>query len=144
MAEQDDVRTLQLFYAGLMVDAASTYESFRISDEVAARKMREQALAAPAQLAQLGIRTPAELFARFMAIFGCTKWEVTEDADGAVSAECGSCLACAIAKRRGSGKPCDLFCINPFKGMAQAMQPARALRVDETLWEGKRCRFQMR
>ena len=43
-----------------------------------------------------------------------------------------------------NGKPCDLFCIHPFHGMAQAMQPARALRVDETLWEGKRCRFQVR
>lgn len=144
MTEQDTLKTLQLFYAGLMVDAASNYEHFHITGEVAEKKQKEQALAAPAQLAQLGIRKPAELFERFGMIFGCARWEVAESADGAVTAETASCLACAIAKKRGSGKPCDLFCITPFRGMAQAMQPARALRVDETLWEGKRCRFQLR
>ncbi|MGA2974513.1 MAG: hypothetical protein ABSF77_04315 [Spirochaetia bacterium] len=144
MTEQDTLKTLQLFYAGLMVDAACNYEHFHVTEEVSMKKQKEQALAAPAQLAQLGIRKPAELFERFGTIFGCAQWGVAEGADGAATAETASCLACAIAKKRGSGKPCDLFCINPFRGMAQAMQPARSLRVDETLWEGNRCRFQLR
>ena len=107
------------------------------------KKAREQALAAPAQLAQLGIRTPRELFERFAAIFGCAAWEVGEEADGAVLAETRSCLACAIARKRGGGRPCDLYCINPFRGLAAALQPARRLEVEGTLWEGGSCRFRL-
>ncbi len=136
-------KTLQLFYAGLMVDAASNFEQFGVLAEVTEKKAREQAIAAPGQLAQLGIGSPRELFERFRELFGCAQWVVTERGDGAVSAETTSCLACAIAKKRGSGRPCDLYCVNPFRGLAQAFQPARRLSVDETLWEGTRCRFRI-
>ena len=141
--EAGDLATLQLFYAGLMVDAAANFEQFGVLDRVAEKKAREQALAAPAQLAQLGIRAPAQLFERFSQIFGCARWEVREEADGAVSAETNTCLACAVARKRGAGRPCRLYCINPFTGLAGALNPARSLEVLETLWEGKRCRFRL-
>jgi hypothetical protein len=143
MTDQETLKTVQLFYAGLMVDAAANFEHFGLTEKVAAKKAREQAFAAPGQLAQLGVATPAELFRRFGAIFGCARWEITEEADGTVTAETASCLACAIAKKRGAGKPCDLYCVNPFRGLAGAMQPARALEVTETLWDGERCRFRV-
>ena len=143
MNEQSDTRTLQLFYAGLMVDAASNFERFGVLPQVQEKKAREQAAAAPAQLSQLGIRSPKELFERFGAIFGCAHWELGELDGGAVVAETKTCLACAIAKKRGGGRPCELYCINPFRGLAGAMSPSRDLEVEETLWEGERCRFRL-
>lgn len=146
MSDMDngDRRLLQLFYAGVLVDAAANFERCGVLEEVRERKAREQALAAPAQLAQLGIRTPRELFERFAAIFGCAAWEVGEEVDGAVPAETRTCLACAIARKRGGGRPCDLYCINPFRALAAALQPARRLEVEGTLWEGGSCRFVLR
>jgi hypothetical protein len=144
MNEQNQTRTLQLFYAGLMVDAAANFEHFGVVEQVREKKAREQAVAAPAQLAQLGIRSPRELFERFTGIFGCARWELAELEGGAVQAETPSCLACAIAKKRGGGKPCELYCINPFRGLARALNPARELEVEETLWEGgQRCLFRL-
>jgi hypothetical protein len=139
----DEVKTLQLFYAGLMVDAAANFEHFGVIDQVTEKKAREQSLAAPAQLAQLGIRTPRQLFERFASIFGCARWEVREEADGTVDASTRTCLACAVARKRGAGKPCQLYCINPFAGLARALSPARVLQVQETLWDGECCRFRL-
>jgi hypothetical protein len=141
--EQNQTRTLQLFYAGLMVDAAANFEHFGVKKLVEEKKAREQAAAAPAQLSQLGIRSPRELFSRFAEIFGCARWELAELDGGAVEAQTRSCLACAIAKKRAGGKPCELYCINPFRGLAAALEPARTLEVQETLWEGERCRFRL-
>ena len=139
-----DEKTLQLFYAGLMVDAAANFERFGIAEKVAEKKRAEQALAAPRQLAQLGIRGPAELFQRFSEIFGCASWQAAETADGSFLAVTKTCVACSIARTRGEGKPCTLYCINPFGGLASALTPARRLEVEETLWDGSECRFRLR
>jgi hypothetical protein len=143
MNDQDRMKTLQLFYAGMLVDAAANFEHFGVLQQVKEKKAREQALAAPAQLTQLGIHAPRELFERFAAIFGCARWEVRDLEDGAMVAETQSCLASAIARKRGGGRPCELYCINPFRGLAQALSPSRALQVEETLWEGAHCRFRL-
>jgi hypothetical protein len=141
MTDQEKLKTVQLFYAGLMVDAASNFEHFRIAGEVAAKKAAEQRAAAPVQLSQLGVHAPRELFERFAELFGCVRWEVQEGDAGGVVAESRSCLACAMAKKRGSGRPCSLYCVNPFKAFAAEM--GFALEVGETLWEGERCLFRM-
>ncbi len=143
MTDMGPDRTLQLFYAALMVDAAANFEHFGVEARVAEKKGREQALAAPGQLAQLGITGPRELFEKFGAIFGCAQWTVSEEAGGDVTAEARGCLACAIAKKRGGGRPCGLYCIGPFTALAAAMSPARTLTVDRTLWEGDRCLFRL-
>jgi hypothetical protein len=143
MNDPSPLKTLQLFYAALMVDAASNFEHFGVAGPVTEKKAREQALAAPGQLAQLGITTPRQLFERFGEIFGCAQWSVAQEPEGAVVAETQRCLACAIAKKRGGGRPCDLYCINPFRGLAAALAPARRLEVEETRWEGGRCRFRL-
>lgn len=139
-----ETKTLQLFYAAQLVDAAANFEHFGVVEQVVAKKAREQSTAAPTQLAQLGITAPRELFERFGAIFGCAAWTVHEEPNGGVLAETTSCLACAIAHKRGAGKPCELYCINPFRGLAAALAPSRALDVQETLWEGSRCVFTVR
>ena len=141
MTDAEMLKSLRLFYAGLMVDSASNFEGFGVSEKVAAKKAAEQLAAAPAQLAQLGIGSPRELFERFTELFGCAIWEVEELALGGAAAVASSCLACAIAKRRGSGRPCSLYCINPFRAYASAL--GMELTVGETLWEGGKCAFKM-
>lgn len=108
MTTESPLRTLQLFYAALMVDAAANFEHFGVEARVAEKKAREQALAAPGQLAQLGVTGPRELFEKSSSLFGCAQWTVSEGPGGGVSAETRGCLACAIAKKRGGGRPCDL------------------------------------
>jgi hypothetical protein len=143
MIQAEDTKTLQLIYAALMVDAASNFEHFGVIEQVAEKKAREQILAAPSQIAQLGITTPRQLFERFSTVFGCARWTVVEEYGGATVAETAGCLACTIAKKRGSGKPCELYCINPFRALAGALSPAKNLEVVETLWDGARCRFRL-
>jgi hypothetical protein len=126
-----------------MVDAAANFEHFGVTEQVTAKKAREQAIAAPGQMKQLGIVGPAELFTKLGELFGCARWVVSETPGGGVEAQTATCLACAIAKRRGGGRPCDLYCINPFKGFAAALSPQHELTVHETLWDGGRCRFQV-
>ncbi len=78
MTNDSSNRTLQLFYAGLMLDAASNFEHFCVSQQVAEKNAQEQVLAAPSQLVQLEIRTPHDLFERFGVIFGYAAWTVNE------------------------------------------------------------------
>jgi hypothetical protein len=40
MNEQNEIRTLQLFYAGLMVDAAANFEYFGVAQQVREKKAR--------------------------------------------------------------------------------------------------------
>jgi hypothetical protein len=143
MKDDPTLKTLQLFYAALMVDAASNFEHFGIVDKVEAKKVREQRAVAPAQLRQLGIRTPRELFECFSATFGCAAWSVQETAEGVTVGETKSCVACAIARKRGSGRPCAIYCINPFRGLSDSLSPAHKLTVEGTLWEGDRCRSRL-
>lgn len=144
MSDQQNLKTLQLFYAGLMVDAAANFEHFGVSEGVTAKKAREQEIAAPGQLKQLGIGSPEALFTTLSSLFGCARWGVATTADGATTARTSSCLACAIARKRGAGRPCDLYCINPFRAFAKALPPGYTLSVEDTLWEGGECRFTLR
>lgn len=141
--DKADMETLQLFYAALMVDSAAVFEKLDATERVAEWKAAGQAAAASGQLARLGITTPASLFTRFMEVFGCARWAIEEEDGGTTIATARSCLACGIAKRRGAGKPCELYCINPFRALLAAMTPAARLEVDETLWDGTRCLFRV-
>jgi hypothetical protein len=143
MNELNSLKTLQLFYAGLMVDAASNFEHFGVIEKVTAKKAQEQLLAAPAQLTQLCIRSSVELFERFSSIFGCAQWNVTDTGGGSVIAQTSTCLACAIAKKRGGGRPCDLYCINTFQALLASLSPAKRLVVEDTLWSWECCHFRI-
>lgn len=142
MSDNKTLKTLQLFYAGVLVDAVRQYAAFGILEKVTEKKRVEQELAAADQLSRLGIRTPEELFTVFPEIFGCAAW--TSRAEGPVfRAEASACLACALAKRLGAPAPCAVSCINPFTGMAKALPEPRRLTVKDTLWEGKSCVFEL-
>ena len=139
---EQNARTLQLFYAAALVDSVVNYEEHGALETVTARKRKEQEAAAPAQLARLCIDAPAEVFRLFGEIFGCAAWEIVSDSDERTEARAASCMLCAIARQRGAASPCRLFCINPFSGFAKAL--GRELTVEETLWTGDECRFVMR
>jgi hypothetical protein len=134
----DEMKTLQLFYAGALSDAAYHYGRHGVLEAVTLEKKKRQDEAAPGQLRQLGIQDLPGLYSRFAEIFGCADWRLETEGD-CVRAETTVCMLCGIAKKQGSAKPCDPFCINPFSAYARAF--GYELHVQETLWEGKRCLF---
>jgi hypothetical protein len=140
MTETQTLKTLQLFYAGQLVDAVRQYQKSGVLEEVVARKKLEQELAAPDQLARLGIQTVEELFTTFSAIFGCANWKIETDTAGC-KATASSCLACAIAKKLGSPSPCAISCINPFTALARSLPAPQSLTAEKTLWDSDSCRF---
>lgn len=131
---------LQLFYAGVLVETANNYAQMGVMEQIAEKKRREQAIAASAQLTRLGAKNPAELFTKMKEVFGCVNWQIEEN--GNITRATGSnCLMCAIAKKTGSAKPCDLYCINPMKAFGEAMRPGKKLNIEKTLWESNECVF---
>lgn len=142
MTESERLKTLQLMYAGVLVDAVRQYGSFGILENVTEKKRIEQELAARDQVARLGIQTPEDLFTVLPEIFGCASW--SPDASGPVfRVETQSCLMCALAKRLGAPAPCSMYCINPSVGMAKALTVPHTLKVESTLWEGNSCVFEL-
>jgi hypothetical protein len=134
----NEKKTLQLFYAAALADAAYHYGKKGIFDEVTAEKKELQERAASTQLMQLGVKTVPALYTVFSDLFGCAGWSVEETSDG-WEAVTPSCLLCALAKKQGAPQPCGPFCINPFTAFAEAL--GHRLEVTETLWDGNRCRF---
>lgn len=142
MTETQTLKTLQLFYAGQLVDAVRQYHNFGVLGAVVERKRLEQELAAPDQLSRLGIATPEALFSTFSGIFGCADWKLAAEG-GALRATTRTCLACGLAKRLGAPSPCAISCINPFTALAKALPSPQVLKAEETLWEGERCLFSL-
>jgi len=142
MTETQTLKTLQLFYAGALVDAVRQYKSHGILEAVTEAKRREQEAAAPGQLQRLGITSPETLFDTFQAVFGCADWKTANDGP-VFRATARSCLACAIARKLGAPAPCSISCINPFVGLSKALPEPRRLTVKETLWDGSACIFEL-
>jgi len=134
----ETLRTLQLFYAGALSDAAFHYGRNGIMETVTAEKKKLQEEAAPGQLRHLGITDLKSAYTVLGGIFGCANWNLASE-EGCVKAETSGCMLCAIAKKQGSPKPCYPFCINPFSSYARVF--GYELQVEETLWEGKKCIF---
>lgn len=134
----DDLKTLQLFYAGVLADSVHHYGKRDILDEVTAEKANDQAAAASSQLKYLGIEDVKTLFEKFSRIFGCAAWQIKEKAED-FEAVSSSCLLCAVAKKRTTEKPCALYCINPFREYSRVL--GFNMSVKSTLWEGAECRF---
>jgi hypothetical protein len=144
MTETQTLKTLQLFYAGLLVDAVRQYQKFGILEQVIEKKKQEQKLAAPDQLSRLGIGNVEELFTTFSTIFGCASWRIDTigtDIGPGYKATASSCLACAIAKKLGAPSPCAISCINPFTALAKALPVSRTLVAEQTLWDSDSCVF---
>lgn len=142
MTESERLKTLQLMYAGVLVDAVRQYGSFGILEEVTEKKRVEQETAARDQLVRLGIRTPEDLFTVLPEIFGCADWSPAAHGRG-LRVETKTCRMCALAKRFGAPAPCSIYCINPSAGMAKALPVPHDLTVKSTLWDGSSCVFEL-
>lgn len=142
METERKLKLLQLFYAGVLADSTGNYESFGILNKVTEKKSFEQKIMAPGQLAQLGINSTEELFGLFSEIFGCIKWQVERDQD-TLKARGSKCLLCSIAKKTGIAQPCYIFCINPFSALVSELESGSELIVNETLWDGTQCEFEI-
>ena len=118
-----DARTLQLFYAALMVDAASNFEHFGVAAQVAEKKSREQALAAPSQLAHLGVGSPRDLFERFSAVFGCAQWSVSEGAGGSTVAETRPAWRAPSRRSAAVAGPARCTASTPFEAWLRPCRP---------------------
>ena len=140
---QNDIKTLQLFYAGALADSVKHYHDAGILEVVTEKKAKLQAMTAAPQLKQLGINNPEELFNYFSRVFGCIQWEFDNSASSP-TATGKHCLLCSIAKKMNTAMPCDVYCINPFRAFLNAMNPSHKLEVKETLWEGEKCVFNVK
>lgn len=138
----EEFKLLQLFYAGVLADSVNHFEKAGILEKVTETKFNQQQFAASAQLKQLGINSAEELFDRFSKIFGCIQWKVRADKERFIAMG-ESCLLCSISKKIGTAQPCYIYCINPFKSFAKALEPSLNLRVNETLWDGPKCEFEL-
>jgi hypothetical protein len=137
---QKTLKTLQLFYAGALVDAVRQYSKQGVLEAVTEAKRREQELSAPEQLKRLGINKAEDIFSTYTELFGCADWKV-DAREPELRMRTKSCLACALAKKLGAPSPCAISCINPVTSQAAALDPPMRLSVEATLWEGEACVF---
>jgi hypothetical protein len=142
METQKRIKLLQLFYSGVLADSVNNYERFGILEKVTFKKAAEQELMSRGQLAQLGFKTPEELFRGFSEVFGCIDWKMSLSGTDYL-AEGNSCLLCAISKKMNTAKPCDIYCINPMRSLSKNLEPGYRLMADKTLWESDQCRFRL-
>ncbi len=137
--EKENERLLKLFYAGALVDAVLNYERHGILEEVTEEKKLRQEKSAEIQLKQLSIESLPQLYEKFSQIFGCANWSFKDEDENTSEATTTTCLLCALAKKQGTEKPCNLFCINPFKSFVKSL--GYELNVTSTLWDGAECCF---
>jgi len=125
-----------------LADSTANYEHFGILQQVAEKKFSEQKVRASGQLAQLGIDSPEKLFEVFSEVYGCIHWELEKGPEKIV-ARGRSCLLCTIAKKMNIAQPCNIYCINPISALASSFGAGWDLKVNETLWDGNQCEFEM-
>jgi hypothetical protein len=139
MDKDKQIQLLQLTYAHVLADATRQFGQEGILERVAARKREEQLAAGATKAAQFGITSAEQVFTRLAALFGCTAWRVTASEDG-FTAEAGSCTLCGLARKLDAPSPCRLYCLDPMEGMVKGVEPEAEFVVEETLWDGAKCR----
>jgi len=139
---EQNLKTLQLFYASALADSVYHYINAGILNLVTEKKAGQQALTAASQLKQLKVNTPEQLFVLFSRIFGCIKWDINTTSDEVI-ARGNHCLLCSLARKMQTAQPCFIYCINPLKAMLNAMEPSYKLVVGHTLWDGNHCEFKV-
>jgi hypothetical protein len=129
-------------YAAVLVDTVSQLDQENILEKVTQRKKADQAATGKMKAAHFGITSPEAVFTRLAEIFDCASWEIRKTKNEFV-AETKVCKLCAIAKKTGSPSPCYLYCLDPMEGMVRGLNPDSTYTVEETLWEGGKCRVRV-
>lgn len=144
MDAQAHIRMLQQAYAAQLADTVVRYGQAGILEDVTAVKRAQRLQTGAAQAAQLGIAEPEQAFTRSAQLFGCADWAVEAGEDGAFRAEAGHCLLCAMVKKMGGPSPCRIFCLDPIEAVVRGLRADAEFDVQETLYDGERCRVQVR
>ncbi len=92
---------------------------------------------------RFGITKPEEVFIRLSEIFNCASWEIISE-PGGFSAEAKACKLCGFAKKIGAQKPCNLYCLDPMEGMVKGLDNNLNFIVQETLWDGQKCKVEVK
>ena len=114
-----------------------------VLEEVTRQKKKEQMLTGRMKAEQFGITQPKEVFLRLSEVFDCASWEIVSDSSG-FSAEARACKLCALAKKVGALSPCGLYCLDPMEGMVKGLDAGLSFAVRDTLWDGLKCRVEVR
>jgi hypothetical protein len=143
MDSAEHIRILQFTYAAQLADTVARYGRAGILDEVTEARRRQRMAAGAAQAAQLGIAGPQDAFTVSAELFGCADWSVTSEPAGGFVATAERCLLCGMVKKAGGPSPCRLFCLDPIEGMVYGLEPDAVVDVQETLFDGGRCRVRV-
>jgi len=143
MDEDKQIQLLQLTYAHVLADATRQFGQEGVLERVAARKRQEQLATGSTKAAQFGITSAEQVFTRLSAFFRCASWQVTPH-DGGFAAETASCVLAGLARKMDAPSPCRLYCLDPMEGMVKGLNPEAEFRVQETLWDGGKCRVEVK
>ncbi len=142
MQNEKDIQLLQLTYAAVLADAAAQFGKENVLQNVTKRKKEEQMATGKMKAEQFGITSPAAVFTRLAEVFNCAAWEI-RNAEKKFVAETTACKLCAIAKKINAPAPCYLYCLDPMEGMVKGLNPHATFAVEETLWDGEKCRVKV-
>ena len=137
------IRMLQFTYAAQLADAVHQLARAGALEQVTSERRATRLGADAAQAAQLGVTRPAEAFTASAELFGCADWTVASDGDEAFVATAQHCLLCGMTKKASAPSPCRLYCLDPIEAMIEGVAPGAGFEVDETLYDGDRCRVRV-
>jgi hypothetical protein len=139
MQNEKDIQLLQLTYVAVLADATAQFAKENVLQNVTQRKKAEQMATGKMKAEQFGITSPEAVFTRLAEVFNCTAWEI-RNSENEFVAETTMCKLCAIAKKINTPAPCYLYCLDPMEGMVKGLNPHASFAVEETLWDGEKCR----
>ena len=138
--EQNNIKTLQLLYAGLLADSVAIFEKYGILEKIKLQKSVENKLAAPARVNQFALKHPEDVFNLFNKLLGFAEWKINRASQGYIFSAKACKLKC-ISSTMNSAKPCDLCCIDPLSALCESLANPYMLEVYQTMWEDIECIF---
>lgn len=144
METNDKLKAVQMIYAGALADMTLRMGKAGVLDQITKEKRDEQLATGKARAVQMGIESPKEVFTGLSDLMGCANWTIEEYDETEFTATATGCALCAFAKRLGSPSPCEPFCLNPMEGMVMGLRPEAEFSVEETLYEGSKCRVRVK
>lgn len=142
MELEQKIKMLQMVYVGALVDSLRWYSKEGILEKVTEEKRKEQFSTGKQRLSQFGASEPEQVFMKLSDLFNCARWEVDKK-DSQFSAEARGCMLCVVAKKFMTGSPCKIYCLDPMEAMIKAIDPAIQFKVQETLWDGDKCKVEV-
>ncbi len=143
MDTEKKLQVVQAVYAAALADSVFRMGKEGILDKVTSQKRQEQMATGKLRAQQFGIVKPEEVFLKLSELFDCARWEVKPEVNGFV-AESKVCKLCAMTRKMGGQKPCQIYCLDPREGMIKGLNPNAHFEVKETLWEGQKCQVEVR